>query len=222
MRKLVLVVFSLMAMSISAMNPVEGQENGKTAQADSENFEPHWFVSVAVGPQLLFGDHEKQMSFGDKISPALDVAVGRWFTPLWGARLMYSGVSVKGATQNGAHSTGEVYDAGKWLDKQKVNFFNIHAEALFNATNWLLGYNPDRVWDCSPYVGIGVVGVTEKPSYTGVSGNFGLFNAFHVTSALDINLDLRGVITGDDFDGEKGGRGGEGILSLTVGLTYNF
>lgn len=222
MRKLVLVVFSLMAMGISAMNPVEGQGNGKTAQADSENFEPHWFVSVAAGPQLLFGDHEKQMSFGDKISPALDVAVGRWFTPLWGARLMYSGVSVKGATQNGAHSTGEVYDAGKWLDKQKVNFFNIHVEALFNATNWLLGYNPDRVWDCSPYVGIGVVGVTEKPSYTGVSGNFGLFNAFHVTSALDINLDLRGVITGDDFDGEKGGRGGEGILSLTVGLTYNF
>ena len=29
MRKLVLVVFSLMAMSISAMNPVEGQENEK-------------------------------------------------------------------------------------------------------------------------------------------------------------------------------------------------
>lgn len=54
MRKLVLVVFSLMAMSISAMNPVEGQESGKTAQADSENFEPHWFVSVAAGPQLLF------------------------------------------------------------------------------------------------------------------------------------------------------------------------
>lgn len=222
MKKLLLAVFSLLAISVNAMNPVKGSDDVKVTQADSESFEPRWFVSVAAGPQLLFGDHEQQMSLGDKLSPALDVAVGRWFSPLWGARLMYSGLSVNGATQTGAHATGEVYDASKWLDKQNVNFFNIHADALFNATNLIFGYNQDRVWDCSPYVGIGVIVVTEKPSFTGVSGNFGLFNAFHVTSALDINLDLRGVITGDDFDGESGGRGGEGILSLNVGLTYHF
>ena len=44
MRKLVLVVFSLMAMSISAMNPVEGQENGKTAQADCCSLIPYHFT----------------------------------------------------------------------------------------------------------------------------------------------------------------------------------
>ena len=159
MKKLLLAVFSLLAISVNAMNPVKGSDEVKATQADSESFEPRWFVSVAAGPQLLFGDHEKQMSLGDKLSPALDVAVGRWFSPLWGARLMYSGLSVNGATQTGAHATGEVYDASKWLDKQKVNFFNIHADALFNATNLIFGYNQDRVWDCSPYVGIGVIAV---------------------------------------------------------------
>lgn len=221
MKRIILAVFALLAMGANAMNPVERQEV-KATQVDSAGFEPRWFVSIAAGPQIGFGDHNKQVPFGERISPALDIAVGRWFTPLWGARLMYSGLSVEGATQNGSHSTGEVHDASQWLDKQKINFFNIHADAMFNATNWLLGYNPSRVWDCSPYVGIGVIAVTEKPSFTGVSGNAGLFNAFHVTSALDINLDLRGVITGDGFDSEEGGRSGEGILSLNVGLTYHF
>lgn len=221
MKRIILAVFALLALGANAMNPVERQEV-KATQADSASFEPRWFVSIASGPQIGFGDHNKQVPFGERISPALDIAVGRWFTPLWGARLMYSGLSVEGATQNGSHSTGEVHDASQWLDKQKINFFNIHADAMFNATNWLLGYNPSRVWDCSPYVGIGVIAVTEKPSFTGVSGNAGLFNAFHVTSALDINLDLRGVITGDGFDSEEGGRSGEGILSLNVGLTYHF
>lgn len=221
MKRIILAVFALLALGANAMNPVERQEV-KATQADSASFEPRWFVSIAAGPQIGFGDHNKQVPFGERISPALDIAVGRWFTPLWGARLMYSGLSVEGATQNGSHSTGEVHDASMWLHKQKINFFNIHADAMFNATNWLLGYNPSRVWDCSPYVGIGVIAVTEKPSFTGVSGNAGLFNAFHVTSALDINLDLRGVITGDGFDSEEGGRSGEGILSLNVGLTYHF
>lgn len=221
MKRIILAVFALLAMGANAMNPVERQEV-KATQVDSASFEPRWFVSIAAGPQIGFGDHNKQVPFGERISPALDIAVGRWFTPLWGARLMYSGLSVEGATQNGSHSTGEVHDASQWLDKQKINFFNIHADAMFNATNWLLGYNPSRVWDCSPYVGIGVIAVTEKPSFTGVSGNAGLFNAFHVTSALDINLDLRGVITGDGFDSEEGGRSGEGILSLNVGLSYHF
>lgn len=221
MKRIILAVFALLAMGANAMNPVERQEV-KATQVDSASSEPRWFVSIAAGPQIGFGDHNKQVPFGERISPALDIAVGRWFTPLWGARLMYSGLSVEGATQNGSHSTGEVHDASQWLDKQKINFFNIHADAMFNATNWLLGYNPSRVWDCSPYVGIGVIAVTENPSFTGVSGNAGLFNAFHVTSALDINLDLRGVITGDGFDSEEGGRSGEGILSLNVGLTYHF
>lgn len=221
MKRIILAVFALLALGANAMNPVERQEV-KATQADSASFEPRWFVSIAAGPQIGFGDHNKQVPFGERISPALDIAVGRWFTSLWGARLMYSGLSVEGATQNGSHSTGEVHDASQWLDKQKINFFNIHADAMFNATNWLLGYNPSRVWDCSPYIGIGVIAVTEKPSFTGVSGNAGLFNAFHVTSALDINLDLRGVITGDGFDSEEGGRSGEGILSLNVGLTYHF
>lgn len=95
---------------------------------ETNSFWSNWFVSVGAGGQVYFGDHDRQASFGDRISPALDVAVGKWFSPSIGVRLMYSGLSVKGATQKGslAHSTGEDVPGkggnGYWLEKQKFNY----------------------------------------------------------------------------------------------------
>lgn len=66
----------------------------------------NWFISAGAGPQVFFGDHDKQRKFGERISPALDVAVGKWLTPVIGMRLMYSGLYAKGATQNGAFQSG--------------------------------------------------------------------------------------------------------------------
>lgn len=64
--------------------------------------------------------------------------------------------------------------------------------------------------------------VTDAPKETAVSGHFGILNSFRLCSALDLNLDLRGTLVDDDFDGEPGGRGGEGMFSATIGLTYKF
>ena len=37
-----------------------------------------------------------------------------------------------------------------------------------------------------------------------------------------LNLDIRGVLVQDDFDAEAGGRSSEGILGVTVGVSYKF
>ena len=52
--------------------------------------------------------------------------------------------------------------------------------------------------------------------------NVGVFNSFRLSDALDLNLDVRGMFVNDRFDGEGGGRFGEGNLSATIGLTYKF
>ena len=113
----------------------------------------NWFVSAGFGGQVYLGDHDRQVEFGKRITPALDIAVGKWFTPSIGLRLMYSGLSAKGATQNGVHSTGEVMPGekggwGYWLSYQKFNEFSISAEVLFNLNNVFAGYREDRVWSC--------------------------------------------------------------------------
>lgn len=195
-------------------------------KVETNRFWSNWFVSAGGGVNLYFGDHDKQVKFGKRLAPAVDVAIGKWFTPGIGVRFAYSGLSVKGATQTGIHSTGEEVPGkggyGYWLTKQKFNFFNFHLDAMFNVSNLFFGYNPNRVYSLSPYVGLGVMKTNDTPKATEIAGHFGLLNSFRLCDALDLNLDIRGTLVSDAFDGEAYGRGGEGMLSATVGLTYKF
>lgn len=197
-------------------------------KVETNRFWDNWFISAGFGAQVYFGDHDRQCDFGDRLAPALDIAVGKWFTPGIGVRLMYSGLQIKGATQKGAlaHSTGvDVLGKGGdgyWLEKQKFDFGNFHADVLFNFSNLFCGYNEKRIWNCSPYIGLGYARVYKSPDAKEVSANVGLLNSFRLCSALDINLDVRGMFVNDRFDGEDGGRFGEGNLSATIGLTYKF
>ena len=210
----------------------EIQYNNDKYKVETNHFFDNWFVSGGFGGQVLFGNHDKQVKFFNRIAPALDIAVGKWFTPGIGVRLMYSGLSVKGATQKEGHgefpthSTGEDVPGkggdGYWLMKQKFKFYNLHLDALFNMSNILYGYNEKRVYNCSPYFGLGWTRVWESPQSMEVSANVGILNSFRLNDALDLNLDIRGAYVSDRFDGELGGRWGEGIWSATIGLTYKF
>lgn len=210
----------------------EIQYNNDKYKVETNHFFDNWFVSGGFGGQVLFGNHDKQVKFFNRIAPALDIAVGKWFTPGIGVRLMYSGLSVKGATQKEGHgefpthSTGEDVPGkggdGYWLMKQKFKFYNLHLDALFNMSNILYGYNEKRVYNCSPYFGLGWTRVWESPKSMEVSANVGILNSFRLNDALDLNLDIRGAYVSDRFDGELGGRWGEGLWSATIGLTYKF
>ena len=201
-------------------------------KVETNHFFDNWFVSGGFGGQIIFGNHDKQVKFFDRIAPALDIAVGKWFTPGIGVRLMYSGLSVKGATQKEGHGEFPTHSTGVdvpgkggdgyWLMKQKFNFYNLHLDALFNMSNILCGYNEKRVYNCTPYVGLGWARVWESPQSMEVSANVGVLNSFRLNDALNLNLDIRGAYVSDRFDGELGGRWGEGVWSATVGLTYRF
>lgn len=200
----------------------------------TNTFWDNWFISVGGGGLLYFGDHDRQLQFGEWISPTFDIAVGKWFSPEVGARLMYSGGAIRGATQasqesNGVHSLGSAIagkpDYGYWLKNSRFGFFNIHADVLFNLNNIIAGYKEDRIYTISPYIGLGVMRAYKAPVATEFAGTVGLFNSFRVAKGLDINLDVRGALVADRFDGEVGGlrgREGEGLLSVALGVTYKF
>lgn len=197
-------------------------ENADKYKVETNRFWSNWFVTAGGGALIFFGDHNMQMKFGDRLSPALDIGFGKWFTPGIGVRFMYSGLTIKGATQNGSHSTGKVYDASQWLDEQKFDFMNIHGDVMFNASNLLCGYNEKRFWSVTPYVGVGWILTWETPRARNFNASLGVINSFRLSSAFDLNLDVRGTATKDEFDGEIGGRKEEGLLSVTLGITYKF
>lgn len=195
----------------------------------TNTFWDNWFISVGGGGLLYFGDHDRQLGFGEWISPTFDIAVGKWFSPEVGARLMYSGGAIRGATQSGTHSLGSWIDSKPidnfWLQNSRFGFFNIHADVLFNLNNIIAGYKEDRIYTISPYIGLGVMRAYKAPVATEFAGTVGLFNSFRVAKGLDINLDVRGALVADRFDGEVGGlngREGEGLLSVSLGVTYKF
>ena len=104
--------------------------NDDKYRVETNSFWSNWFISVGAGGNVYFGDHDRQADFGKRIAPALDIAVGKWFIPEVGVRLMYSGLSAKGATQTDVHADGDEM-WGAWLKDQKFNFFNIRLDAMF-------------------------------------------------------------------------------------------
>ena len=223
--------FAAALFSIAVVSPSfaeSSQQEGNVGAGDYSTEESYvrdnWFINVAAGPQIMFGDHDKQSTFGKRLAPALDIAVGKWFKPGIGVRLMYSGLSAKGATQDGSYTTGEVLggrDHG-WTTVQKINFCNVHADVMFNLAKLLQHKDLHQRWASHPYLGVGFVHDYDSPKKYYASLNLGVYNTVRIIDCLDATIDIRGMFVGDGFDGEKGHRKGEGVLSLTFGLAYNF
>lgn len=190
-------------------------------------FTPDWFIGGGAGIGVYYGDHNKQMKFGERIAPNFDLYVGRWLNNSFGVRLGANGVTSKGATQNGANSTGERYTGkpweGYWLEKQKFNYLYVHADLLFHWTNDIYLTEVDRFYDIIPYAGIGVM-TTLGGDYkaTRISPNLGVMQTFRLSEKLALVLDIRGNIVGDGMDGEKGGNNFEGTSTATLGVKYTF
>lgn len=222
------------ALFVAAIAPAAAQQQGdakqKTACCDSgqqtKRFWTNWFVSAGGGAQLYFGDHNSQCDVGDRLGGAFNVALGKWFTPGFGVRFEYSWINAKGATQHHAHDNGQPVPGkgghGYWLYQQKFAASNLHADVLFNASSLFFGYNEKRVWNVTPYLGIGWGHVGEAPKDDDVTANVGVISSWHLCDGLNLNLDLRGTLVNDDFDGEEGGRGCEGWFTAAVGLSYTF
>lgn len=196
--------------------------NKVTKEAKGNSFWSNTFITVGAGAQCMYTDHDQRMDFGDRLTPAFTFSVGKWFIPAFGIRLGITGLNLKGATQTGVHSNGNWYSDEHWLWEQEIDYFNLHGDVMFNVSNALFGYNPKRFWNCSPYIGFSWVRVFDSPTTSEFGGNVGIYNSFRLTDGWHLNLDVRGTLVGDDFDNEVGGRKDEGILTATIGVTYNF
>ncbi len=164
----------------------------------TNTFWNNWFVSVGGGAQLYFGDGDREGIDG-RITPSFDVAVGKWFTPVVGTRLSYNGFNAK------SNPNAEPFPV-----------HHLHADFMLNVNNLLVGYKENRVWNFIPYLGVGAAfsAGDKEPTV-----NVGILNAFSVSKRIDINLDIRGMLVNDVFDGTVAGMNWEGMLSAQLGLS---
>lgn len=191
------------------------QENKKFRHANFETnrFIDNWEVSVGVGGQSFYRLHETpdlDLNEGNKISFGFNVAAGKWFTPIFGARVQYQGISM----------TNAVLETGA---ENNWNYHYIHADALINLTNWICGYKSDRFYNAVLIGGAGY-GLSSSENMEGANNEMvmtaGLQNRFRLCKSWDANLELKANLTKQGFDNANSGFRFGNIYDVTAGVTY--
>lgn len=188
----------------------------------TNGFWDNWFVSAGGGIQVYFGKNDTYGSFGKRISPALDVSVGKWLTPSTGVRLQYSGLQGKGWTYGKLpYSDGNIDSKGYY--KEKFNSMNIHADFLWNISNAIGGERIDRFWNFVPYAGFGWARSNGNSTHKNeIAATFGLLHNLRISPALDVNIEMKAMMVNQRFVFSSGNDGANFMGTVTAGLTYKF
>ena len=165
-------------------------------------FGDNWFVQMSGGFGLVLDTWQR---FNGRPGPAIDLALGKWFSPEWGTRLGY-------LFENFVKDDGSEFDSGY-----------VHADVLWNMSNAIGGYKADRVYTASPYLNFGVV--NARNHFAGrigkdYSAGVGLLNDFKVDDRMSFIIDLRGRIIPGRFTGKGAGKAlaGEALFGLSCNL----
>lgn len=211
----------LLAVGASAQENGNRDAQNKIVRGpyETNRFFDNIFIGVAGGVNVYAGENDSYGSFGKRLAPALDINVGKWITPSVGLRLGYSGVNAKGWTTGEGHYTKE--SVGNGIYKEKFGVAYIHSDLLWNFSNAVSGYKETRTWNFVPFVGFGYVHSYGNDTTDNELGfSLGLLNNIRVCDLLDITLEARRLYTNERLDGVARGSRGEGMWSLTAGLSF--
>ena len=139
----VLLAAALMGMSTAAM----AQATYTDSEENVYTFQKHWFLDLQGGAQYTLGEAK----FGDLISPNVQLGLGYQFNPVFGMRLQANGWQSKGGW---AAYRDKVGDAPFSAD-YKFNYVAPGLDFMFNLSNLFCGWNPNRVFNVTAFVGGG-------------------------------------------------------------------
>ena len=203
------------------------QEPGYKTNFKHSSAGDNWFINLSAGGQIYnITDGVTGVDFGKRISFIPAVAVGKWFSPFWGVRLRGDGLSV-----NSYYS-----DNGF---KQKNDYVNVHVDAMWNLANYWGVYSPTKLFNFTPYVGLGMAhrfkldddatgspqSVYFRPDYKRYSDAFsingGIQFGFRLSNRVNLDFDLGVTYLGDYFDRIVGHHGeNDNIFHAMGGFTF--
>ena len=139
----VLLAAALMGMSTAAMAQAtytDSEENVYTSQK-------HWFLDLQGGAQYTLGEAK----FGDLISPNVQLGLGYQFNPVFGMRLQVNGWQSKGGWAAYRDKIGDEPFSADY----KFKYVAPGLDFMFNLSNLFCGWNPNRVFNVTAFVGGG-------------------------------------------------------------------
>ena len=196
-----LLITALFAFGMSAQE-VQNVSNGTVYLKDKAS--DHWYIGLGGGTNLYFtkGENDADGDFGDRLGWMGQLEVGRWNSPVWGARLVVDGGLIKHIAN--VPRVGPNGDDHNWVGS--------HLDLMWNMTNALGGYNPNRVWNFVPYMGVGYMyglvdwkkpdkdGDTFKNQNQSLTWNAGIINNFQLSKNIALFLEIGYRVMQESFD----------------------
>lgn len=174
----------------------------------------NWFISIAGGASMLFGDENGNANFGNRLNFAPQFSFGKWFNPYLGFRTQLNGGIIHGFEGRNA----EVMQHNKYMAA--------HIDFLWDVTNFWAPYNEKKVFRLIPWVGLGYAqrfkttesverSRTESPTL-----NAGILTAFRLSNRVDLNVELQGSLLNEQFNRVSMHHLCDGLVQLSAGLTF--
>ena len=206
----------------------------------AQDWKKNWMLEAAFGGQMMFSEDASLLKFSERITPAISLGVGKWFSPVWGARLKGQFYQLNGAAdsrglyvadEQGYNIYGTKDPVVNHVDvnpdgtyKRFVRFLNIEMDLQMSLANAIFGYKPERRWDVIPAVGLGYLRTFDykgSPATNNISTNFSLTGKYRVAKRWDVKLELANTLVPGTFDGRITNIDYEDYLSLSAGVIFH-
>lgn len=229
MKKL-LIVLALAGASFTASAQDEPVLKHSVA---TNSFWSNWFIQVGGQWNAWYGNQEHGYGGNSnspfakfRSNPGAAVAIGKWFTPGLGLRTKVQGIW-------GRSVMGEVNGVAVKDHSRFNKFWTLNEHVMFNVSNMILGYNPNRVWNLIPFAGAGFSRTMTHNLYA-MQLSVGVLNTFRISNKVAVNLELGWNRYEEDMDGYgdngngmagpdylRGWEDKDNMLYAELGLTFN-
>lgn len=184
--------------------------------SEAANWGRNWFIEIKGGASAFLGSPIGCGDVFDRITPALQVGVGKWFTPAIGGRVGFQGLTFKNAE----------------FKSMKYQFY--HADLMYNLTSGLRQNEYGlSLWDIVPYVGVGMVHNADwsVPCSCGSGSDgsrpfaftYGLEIGYRIGNRVKLVAGVSGLTTAQNFDNMGSSiKFKDNMLAVSAGLSITF
>ena len=215
MKKL-FIVLALAGMSLTSM----AQEDPTLKYSVATNsFWSNWFIQAGAEWTAWYSNEEHGNGFDRspfkkfRSNPGASIAIGKWFTPGLGLRTKLQGIWGKSVTDENNYGNHNSY-------------WTLNEQAMFNLSNLICGYNPNRVWNLIPFAGAGITRTMTYDLYA-MQLSVGIQSSWRLNKHLTIYLEggwnrLEGAADGADWsNGNRGWDPHDHLFYAELGLNFN-
>mgnify|MGYP003473139283 FL=1 len=185
----------------------------------TNSFWSNWFIQAGAEWNAWYSNEEHGLGLSRspfkkfRSNPGASIAIGKWFTPGIALRTKLQGIwgkTVTDADNYGNHNS----------------FWTLNEHVMFNLSNLIYGYNPNRVWNLIPFAGAGISRTMTHNLYA-MQLSVGVQSSWKLNKHLNIYLEggwnrLEGDVDGiDKSNGQRGWDSHDNMFYAELGLNFN-